>query len=29
MATTGIDATSALDVSHKRVIFASSLGRRG
>src|SRR5512139_1876326 len=26
MATTGIDATSALDVSHKRVIFASSLG---
>lgn len=26
MATTGIDASSALDVSHKRVIFASSLG---
>lgn len=26
MATTGIDAGSALDVSHKRVIFASSLG---
>ena len=26
MATTGIDADTALDVSHKRVIFASSLG---
>ncbi|MGN6382568.1 MAG: MFS transporter [Dyella sp.] len=26
MATSGIDANSALDVSHKRVIFASSLG---